>query len=61
MTDDRVRVTRVEVGRSTLDSVEIEAGLAARDRVVVGPAAGLRDGDVVDAGLPAVAGARDDD
>ena len=56
--DDRVRRTRVSVGRSTLDTIEIEAGLAANDRVVVGPVAGLRDGERVDVRFPAAVGAR---
>jgi len=58
---DRVNVTRVAVGRSGLDSVEIMGGLAAQDRVVVGRAAGLRDGERIDAALVPAVGARDGD
>jgi len=42
--DGTVRQTRVRVGRSTVDAVEIAEGLEAGDRVVLGPASGLADG-----------------
>jgi RND family efflux transporter MFP subunit len=44
--DDRVRVTRVLVGRSTVGSVEVLRGLSEGDRVVLGPVT-LGDGALV--------------
>ena len=60
--DDRVHVTRVALGRSTVDSVEVLEGLSERDRVVLGPVT-LRDGArvtwVESARRPPQVGARD--
>ena len=59
--DDRVHVTRVALGRSTVDSVEVLEGLSERDRVVLGPVT-LRDGErvtwVESARRPPLVGAR---
>jgi HlyD family secretion protein len=43
--DDRARVTPVRLGNADAARIEILEGLEAKDRVVVGPVNGLRDGD----------------
>ena len=46
---DEVRATRVRIGRSTVETIEIVDGLEPHDRVVIGPVTGLSDGARVEA------------